>query len=85
MSDLVIFIVGTGVFAVTTTATLLYGYVTFQKKARDDGIFVAEDAATETEADIQDPSAGAEPTAISIEIARVGPSSIPDFSAAPVR
>ena len=30
MSDLLIFIVGTGVFAITTTATLVYGYLSFQ-------------------------------------------------------
>ncbi len=30
MSDLIIFIVGSGVFALVTTATLLYGYLTFQ-------------------------------------------------------
>jgi hypothetical protein len=38
MNDLVIFIVGTGVFAVTTTATLLYGYFSFHRRAESQGI-----------------------------------------------
>jgi hypothetical protein len=36
MSDLLIFIVGTGIFSITTAATLLYGYFTFYKRAEED-------------------------------------------------
>jgi hypothetical protein len=38
MSDAIIFTVGIGVFAITTTATLLYGYGVFLRQAQDQGI-----------------------------------------------
>lgn len=38
MSDTIIFIVGTGVFALTTTATLLYGYAWFNDKSVEAGV-----------------------------------------------
>jgi hypothetical protein len=76
MSDLVIFIVGTGVFAITTTATLLFGYVTFQQKAREDGVLVADGSDDRDDTDTQDLAASGELTAIPIDIARVTPSPI---------
>ena len=42
MSDAIIFIIGSGVFAITTTATLLYGYRWFTYKSIDDGIDVRD-------------------------------------------
>jgi len=36
MSETLIFIIGSGVFALTTGATLLYGYFTFYEKAEAD-------------------------------------------------
>jgi hypothetical protein len=42
MSDAAIFIIGSGVFAITTTATLLYGYRWFTYKAIEDGVDVGE-------------------------------------------
>jgi hypothetical protein len=38
VSDLAIFIAGFVVFAVTTTATLLYGYFSFHARAVEDGV-----------------------------------------------
>ena len=38
MSDLAIFIVGSVVFSVTTGATLLYGYLTFARRAEDEAV-----------------------------------------------
>lgn len=45
MSDTLIFVVGSGVFAITTTATLLYGYSWFNDKAVGEGIEDGSDAA----------------------------------------
>jgi hypothetical protein len=36
MSDLAIFIAGSAIFSVTTGATLLYGYLTFARRADDE-------------------------------------------------
>ena len=36
MSETLIFIIGSGVFAITTGATLLYGYFTFYERAESD-------------------------------------------------
>jgi hypothetical protein len=44
MSDLVIFIAGSAVFSITTGATLLYGYLTFARKADDEAPAYPADA-----------------------------------------
>jgi hypothetical protein len=49
MSDIVIFIVGTGVFSITTTATLIYGYSWFNDKAVDAGVPDGSDDPVEAE------------------------------------
>jgi hypothetical protein len=36
MSETLIFIIGSGVFAITTGATLLYGYFAFYERAEKD-------------------------------------------------
>lgn len=41
MSDLLVFIAGCFVFAIATTATLMYGYSTFRQRAEDQGIGAA--------------------------------------------
>jgi hypothetical protein len=46
MSDFLLFIIGSGVFAIATTATLLYGYATFTTKASEQGIGVDASPAT---------------------------------------
>jgi hypothetical protein len=47
MSDAIIFIIGSGVFAITTTATLLYGYSWFADKSVEAGIEVEDDFTAE--------------------------------------
>ena len=37
MSDVALFAIGMGVFAITFTATLLYGYFTFYAKSVEEG------------------------------------------------
>jgi len=51
MSDTIIFIIGGGVFALTTTATLIYGYLSFQDKAKADGVLTDVDDPTGVDAD----------------------------------
>jgi hypothetical protein len=74
MSDIVIFSVGIVVFAITTTATLLYGYVSFLKQSRDQGI--GEDTIIDARPDDDDVEVtdGSSLLSIPVDIARVSPS-----------
>lgn len=41
MSDLLVFVAGCFVFAIATTATLMYGYATFRQRSEEQGIGTA--------------------------------------------
>jgi hypothetical protein len=67
MSDAMIFIVGAGVFAVTTTATLLYGYSWFNEKSVEAGVEDGSEKEFETD-DTQSDDVGEPASLLSVPV-----------------